>query len=336
MSSASKLLHKVGSKISESLGGDGVQELLATPTAAPTITGSMVGRGRNRQAGTIDIAMVIPDPDQPRKTFSEESLDRLAASLTRRGQMQNVRVRWSAELQKWVLISGERRYRSALRAGLKTLNCEFVDRELSEVEKLEDMLVENCLREDLNAVELAESYEKLIRLRGCTAKDLAAALDVSPSAVTKALGLLKLPPDLRAEVARGELPRITAYEISRLEDEESQRAMAERVKQEGLTNTQIAGAVQETRGRRNHAASKTGRRLACSLASGSSVTIAGKEELTLDGLIGALSEVLKAAKKAKADGKTLEELPGLLKSVREKKVEATGRKKVTTSKAEAA
>ena len=109
MSSASKLLHKVGSKISESLGGDGVQELLATPTAAPTITGSMVGRGRNRQAGTIDIAMVIPDPDQPRKTFSEESLDRLAASLTRRGQMQNVRVRWSAELQKWVLISGERR-----------------------------------------------------------------------------------------------------------------------------------------------------------------------------------------------------------------------------------
>jgi ParB family transcriptional regulator, chromosome partitioning protein len=336
MSSASKLLHKVGSKISESLGGDGVQELLAVPPAATVTSGNMIGRGRNRQAGTIDIAMVIPDPDQPRKTFSEESLDHLAASLTKRGQMQNVRVRWSAELNKWVLISGERRYKAALRAGLKTLNCEFIDRELSEVEKLEDMLVENCLREDLNAVELAESYEKLIRLRGCTAKELAAMLDVSPSAVTKALGLLKLPSDLRAEVASGELPRITAYEISRLEGEDSQRAMAERVKQEGLTNTQIAGAVQENRGRRNHAVSKTGKRLTCSLPDGSGVTVACLDELTLDGLIDVLGKVLKAAKKAKTDGKLLEELPGLLKPVTAKKVEMTGRKKVATSKVEAA
>ncbi|QJX01339.1 ParB/RepB/Spo0J family partition protein [Frigoriglobus tundricola] len=314
MSGASKLFHRVGGKISESIGGGGVQELLTTPAPAQAVTGSMVGRGRNRHAGTIDIAMVVPDPDQPRKEFTEEALNRLAESLKKRGQMQNVRVRWSAELQKWVLISGERRYRAALRAGLKTLNCEFIERELSEVEKLEDMLVENCLREDLNAVELAESYEKLIRLRGCTAKELAASLDVSPSAVTKALGLLKLPEDLRAAVAIGELPRITAYEISRLEGEDSQREMAERVKQEGLTNTQIAEAVQETRGRRNHAASKTGRRLACSLASGSSVTVAGKEELTLDAFIGALGEVLKVAKKAKADGRTLEDLPGMLKS----------------------
>jgi ParB family transcriptional regulator, chromosome partitioning protein len=321
MTSATKLLQKMGSTISESIGGEGVQQMLtASPAGAtPAVAGSMVGRSRNRQAGTVDINQVMPDIDQPRKEFSEETLVRLAESLKKRGQLQNVRVRWSEALKKWVLISGERRYRAALLAGLKTLNCEFVERDLTEAERLEEQLVENCLREDLNSLELAQAYQKIMTLRGCSAKELAAELDITPGAVTKVLAVLKLPEDLQAQVAEGSLPRSSAYEISRLENEDEQRAMAERVQEAGLTNTQVAEEVQTRQGRRNHATTKTGRRLSCALPSGESVTVASKEELTWDGVIAALNELLKAAKKAKAAGQELEELPGLLKAKEKKK-----------------
>ena len=83
------------------------------------------GRTRDRLAGHMEIDRIIPDPDQPRKFFSEESLEQLAASLKKTGQLQPIRVRWSEEHAKWVIISGERRYRAALLAGLKTVSCSF-------------------------------------------------------------------------------------------------------------------------------------------------------------------------------------------------------------------
>jgi ParB family chromosome partitioning protein len=316
MTGATKLLKKVGTNIDESLGGAGVRDLLSGDgtEAAVAVAGSTVGRGRNRQAGTVDITLVIPDPDQPRKEFPEEGLQRLADSLKKRGQLQNVRVRWDDGLQKWVLLTGERRYRAALLAGLKTLNCEFVERGLSDAEKLEEQIVENCLREDLNSLELAQAYQKLMTLRGYSAKELAAELDISPGSVTKTLSVLKLPEDLQAQVAEGTLARISAYEISRLPGEEEQRALAARVVEENLTNTQIADVVQEQRGRRNHAAAKTGRRLACTLPSGDSITVASRADaLTIDSFISIVWELLKAAKRARAKGLPLDHLPAFMK-----------------------
>lgn len=88
--------------------------------------------------------------------------------------------------------------------------------------------MKKCLREDLNGVGLAESYARLMRRRNYSAKELAAAFDVL-AAVSKTLGVLKLPTDLRAKVADGSLAKITAYEISRLGTEEEQRAMIAQV-----------------------------------------------------------------------------------------------------------
>lgn len=308
MSAASKFMQKAAGNIAESLGGDGVHELLAaTPVGAASAGGgSTAGRGRNREAGTLDIGMVVPDPEQPRKEFDEDALARLSESLKKRGQLQNLRVRWSAGLQKWVIISGERRYRAALRAGLKTLKCEFVEKELTDAERLEDALVENCLREDLNSVELAQSYQRLMVLRGYNAQELAAALDVSGGAVSKTLSLLRLPSDIQQKVVDGVLPRSTAYEISRLPSEGEQRAMVERAEAEGFSNAEVAGAVQSRKGRRNHAVAKSGKRFRCTLGGGSSVSVVVQGELTLDGLIGLLAEVSKAAKKAKSRGHGVE------------------------------
>ena len=321
---ANRFLHKAGAKIAESLGGDGVQELLAAPVAAaPATAGSMVGRGRNREAGTIDIGMVVPDPEQPRKQFDEGAIGRLAESLKKRGQMQNLRVRWSQPLAKWVIISGERRYRAAVVAGLTTLKCEFVERELTDAERLEDALVENCLREDLNTLELAKSYQRLMTLRGYTAQQLAAALDVSGGAVSKTLAVLKLPDDLQAKVADGTLARSTAYELSRAGGEDEQRAMADRVAAEGLNTAQVADTVQGHKGRRNHAATKTGRRLSCTLPGGDNLTFTGKGEWTLDGLLAARAAVTKAAKKAKVQGVAVADLPGLLRGKGAKAAEPT-------------
>ena len=69
----------------------------------------------------------VPDPDQPRKEFAPDAIARLAESLKKHGQLQPIRVRWNATVGKWVVISGERRYRASAVAGLKTVACVFVD-----------------------------------------------------------------------------------------------------------------------------------------------------------------------------------------------------------------
>lgn len=176
------------------------------------------GRTRAREAGHMEIERIVPDPDQPRKEFSAEAIDRLARSLIKHGQLMPIRVRWNAELSKWVVISGERRYRAALRAGLKSVACIFTDGGLSPGEILQEQLIENCLREDLKPIEQARAYRHLMDTNGWTAKELSAELHISPAAISKALALLALPADLQEQVDAGQLPATAAYEVARLDD----------------------------------------------------------------------------------------------------------------------
>jgi ParB family transcriptional regulator, chromosome partitioning protein len=114
------------------------------------------GRTRAREAGHMEIDRIVPDPDrQSRKEFSEESIGRLAGSLTKHGPLQPLRVRWDGGLGRWVIIAGERRYHAAVQAGLKTVACIFVDGELTPGEILQEQLIENLLREGLVPVEEA-------------------------------------------------------------------------------------------------------------------------------------------------------------------------------------
>ena len=95
--------------------------------------------------------------------------------------------------------------------------------ELTEAEILEEQLVENLLREDLNPIEEAQSFRRYMELVGCHAKDLAQLLKINPSTVTRALSLLKLPEAVQEQVAAGDIPAKTGYEIAKLKDETPQR-----------------------------------------------------------------------------------------------------------------
>ena len=147
----------------------------------------------------------MADPSQPRESFSDESIQRLAKSIQEQGQLSPIRVRWSEEHRKWMIVAGERRWRASLRAGLPTIECYFHEVELAPSEILEQQLIENCLREDLRPTEEAKAFQRLMNLNGWNQKKLATALRVSETRVTRVLSLLKLPQEIRDDLDSGKL-----------------------------------------------------------------------------------------------------------------------------------
>lgn len=246
MSVADTLKRKFGANLSESLGVRN-QSAIATPALAPVVATSSpdFGRTRAREAGHMEIEQIVPDPNQPRKEFDPDALDSLAASLKRHGQLLPVRVRWNADLGKWVIISGERRYQAAKRSGLKTLACVFVDKELSPTEILQEQIVENLLREDLKPIEQAKAYKTLMEMQGWNGSQLAEALHISKATVSRVLTLLKLPEDVQKQVDQGEIPSTAAYEVAKLPSEIARREMAERIVSEGMNRRDAVDAVRE-------------------------------------------------------------------------------------------
>lgn len=250
MSKASEALQRrFGQNLSESLGvrnapGGGPPPLPPRPAdrAFPRETGPDDGRTRARDAGHMELARIVPDPGQPRKEFTDEAIERLSASLLKHGQLQPIRVRWDAELGKWVVISGERRYRAAVRAGLKTVACIFADEGLTPTEVLQEQIVENLLREDLKPIEQARAYRQLMDLHNWTAKELSGELQVSQGAISKSLSLLTLPEELQAQVDRGVLPATTAYEVAKVDGPGAQIDVARRIV-DGRLNREAATEV---------------------------------------------------------------------------------------------
>ena len=244
MSRAEKLQQRLSGNMNESLGVRLVkpEEQDGSPKGIASISPDD-GRSRDRLAGHMELDRIIADPDQPRKSFPEESITQLAESLKKAGQLQPIRVRWSEEHSKWVIIAGERRYRAAQKAGLKTISCQFIDRPLTESEIRQESLIENLLREDLRPIEAAEGYKQLLDLNGWTVQQVADALNISKGTVSKALSLLKLPADIQAQVDEGKISPSSAYEVSRLDGEKAQRELATRIVSDRLKRDETGEAV---------------------------------------------------------------------------------------------
>ena len=261
--SSEALQRRFGANLSESLGvRSGMPGLSGShsplplprpggPAAAglPRETGPDDGRTRARDAGHMELSRIVPDPDQPRKEFDDDAIERLAASLLKHGQLMPIRVRWHPDLAKWVVISGERRYRAALRAGLKTVACIFAEDGLTTSEILQEQIIENLLREDLKPIEQARAYRQLMALHGWTAKELAGELQVSQGAVSKSLSLLTLPEDLQEQVEAGSIPAASAYEVAKVADPAAQRDVARRIVAEKLTRDAVTEVVREVTAR---------------------------------------------------------------------------------------
>jgi ParB family chromosome partitioning protein len=150
---------------------------------------------------SLPVSAIRPHPGQPRRHFDEAALEELAASIAQRGIIQPIVVRPHGH--EYQIVAGERRWRAAQRARLHEVP--VIVREFTDAETLEIALVENIQRQDLNAIEEAEAYRKLIDDFGHTQDALAKLVDKSRSHVSNLLRLLDLPPPVRDLVSQGAL-----------------------------------------------------------------------------------------------------------------------------------
>lgn len=157
--------------------------------------------GRQASVQTMAVSALSPHPGQPRRHFDEAALDELAASIRQRGLIQPIVVRPHGH--DFQIVAGERRWRAAQRAQLHEVP--VVVRDFTDAETLEVALVENIQRQDLNAIEEAEAYSRLIADYGHTQEALARIVDKSRSHVTNLLRLLDLPRAVQTRLAAGEL-----------------------------------------------------------------------------------------------------------------------------------
>ncbi|WP_435011997.1 ParB/RepB/Spo0J family partition protein (plasmid) [Tundrisphaera lichenicola] len=230
--------NRFGANLAESMGANRVSGA-GGPTADDK-PDRLDGTERLRAAATIEVERIIPDPDQPRKEFDEDAIDRLAASLNEHGQIQPIAVRWSESMGRYLIVSGERRWRASVKAGRKTIAAVIVEGDRTDSQILEMQLVENCLREDLQPIEQARAFRTLMARNGWPALRLAQALHMSESTIIKALALLTLPCTVQDRVEAGELAPSVAYEVSKLQDSDDQAEVAARVVAEGLSRAETA------------------------------------------------------------------------------------------------
>lgn len=195
----------------------------------------------------IALDRIVPNPLQPRRHFSEEALEELAASIREHGILNPVILRKQASgpLQ---LIAGERRFRAAARAGLKTIPA--IVRTLHDEEALELTIIENLQREDLNPMEQARAFQELATRFRLTQEQIAQRTGKERSSVANFLRLLKLDPEVQQRVEAGALSMGHARALLSL-DPEAQRRLSEKIAEQGWSVRQVeervaaAGQVRE-------------------------------------------------------------------------------------------
>jgi len=254
MTSPRQILNANSMNMQESMG---VRQAEFRPVLAPVPAKKDTGRRPLRNVGKVAISQVVPDPGQPRTEFSEEALERLAMSIRDKGQLSPIRVRWSEPMEKWIIISGERRWRATQRAGLAEIDCCFDEGNPNPSEIIEQQLIENCLREDLQPIEEAQGFAALMKLNGWTGKEVSEALRVHPSRVSRALALLKLPEEIQEQVNAGVIPARSAYEISKLPNADTQTVLAQKAAAGELSHSQAANAVRQRQGKQKPSPRRT-------------------------------------------------------------------------------
>jgi len=194
----------------------------------------------------IPVSSIEPNPAQPRTTFDEESLSALTASVRELGVLQPVLVR-QVEIGSFQLIAGERRWRAAKRAGLQTVPA--IVRTADDTAVLQQALVENLQREDLNALDEAAAYQQLIEDFHLTHEEVATRVGKSRAAVSNALRLFQLPPQVQKMLVDGSLSAGHARALLGTPDRAYQEALARRAVGEGLSVRAVEEAVRERSGK---------------------------------------------------------------------------------------
>ncbi len=180
----------------------------------------------------VAVDRISPNPYQPRQEFEEGALDELAASIEQIGIIQPVTVRALGD-GEFEIISGERRLRAARRAGMEHLPA-FI-READSAEMLEMALVENVQREELNPIEIALGYQRLVEECDLTQEEVAERVSKSRATVSNFLRLLRLPPRIQAALRDKEVSMGHARALISMDDEEAQTALLDEIIGEDLS-----------------------------------------------------------------------------------------------------
>jgi ParB family chromosome partitioning protein len=206
--------------------GRGLSSLLGEVSRETPVDGAS-GRGDVRR---IPVASIEPHPGQPRRIFQEEALAELAASIEARGVIQPIVVRPHGH--RFQIVAGERRWRAAQKARLHEIPA--IVRAFSDAETLEVALIENIQRQDLNAIEEAQAYKRLVEEYGHTQEALGRVVNKSRSHVANLLRLLDLPAQVQVMVGAGQLSMgharalVTAADPEELADEIVRRGLSVR------------------------------------------------------------------------------------------------------------
>ena len=179
----------------------------------------------------LSISEVLPNPEQPRTDINEDQINELADSIKKVGVLQPILVR--AHGAGYQIIAGERRWRAAQAAGLERVPVRVMA--ISDTEALALALIENLQRSDLNPVEEARGYRRLITEYGMTQAELADRVSKSRSAVTNTLRLLDLPEDIQEQLYQGRLSAGHARAILSIPDDDRRHTLARKCVDEGLS-----------------------------------------------------------------------------------------------------
>jgi ParB family transcriptional regulator, chromosome partitioning protein len=190
---------------------------------------------KDEKYSEVDIDLVKPNPDQPRVDFRDAAISELAQSIREAGVLQPIVV--VPEAGRYKIIIGERRWRAAQKAGLKKIP--VLVRHIPRGQQLEISLIENLQREELNPIEVAAAYQRLIDEFGYLQADLAEKVGKDRTSVTNTLRLLKLPAEIQGDLREGFLSMGHARALLAVEEASDQLDLARLIRKKGLSVREV-------------------------------------------------------------------------------------------------
>lgn len=228
--------------------GRGLSALIPTRDSAANIRNqaetSSLASGAQAMVLQLPVTVIVENPQQPRRHFSHQALEELIQSVKQHGILQPILVSQSVEDKaagRYELIAGERRLRATRIAGLKTIPA--IVRSVDDLEKLELALIENIQRSDLNPIEKADGYRKLVNEFGLNHEEAAKKVGISRSTFTNLLRLLELPSEMQKALADGKISEGHAKVLLGVEPASARQVLFNKILSEKLSVRGIEQAV---------------------------------------------------------------------------------------------
>jgi ParB family transcriptional regulator, chromosome partitioning protein len=234
----------------------------------------------NTKNATLPIDDIVPNPENPWGGDEADDDGGFTGSIQDLGVLQPIRVRRDEALAKFVIIAGERRWRTAKRVGRTTIDCVIDCQPPNLARSLRECIAENLHRRNSRPIRLAKALQTLQQEAGFSQAQLADAVKKDVSFISRKQSLLRFSATVQAAIDDNRLEESTAIEIAKIDNEQDREALAERVIREDLTREQVLALVSPNIRRRKAAGhSRPLRRLLCQLPGGATIAITCPDEV---------------------------------------------------------